>query len=145
MHLVFVSSIVPHGTPTTGYEITNAAILSALRRAGARVTVLGYARPGQRPPDDGNSVVLGEIDPTTAHATQFRKAQWLGQAVAAGTTVSSAKLQIAGRAAVERALEGIAPFDGFVLNAVQMAGAYPDLFLSRPALFLTTSTSSVPR
>ncbi|MAW86422.1 MAG: glycosyl transferase [Phyllobacteriaceae bacterium] len=143
MHLVFVSSIVPHGTPTTGYEIANAAILSALRRAGARVTVLGYARPGQRPPDDGNSVVLGEIDPTTAHATQFRKAQWLGQAVAAGTTVSSAKLQIAGRAAVERALEGIAPFDGFVLNAVQMAGAYPDLFLSRPALFVAHNVEHV--
>lgn len=136
MHLVFVSSIVPHGVPSTGYEIANAAILSALRRAGARVTVLGYARPGHRPQDDGGTVVLGEIDPTTAHASQLRKMQWLGQAVAAGTTVSSAKLQLAGRAAIERALQRIGPFDGFVLNAVQMAGAYPDLFLSRPTLFV---------
>jgi UDP-N-acetylmuramate dehydrogenase len=41
MHLVFATSIVPQGAPATGYEIANAAIIDALRRAGVRVTVLG--------------------------------------------------------------------------------------------------------
>ena len=143
MHLVFVTSIVPDGTATTGYEIANAAILSALRRAGTRVTVLGYGWPGRRPADDGQTILLGEIDVTTAHASQLKKMQWLGQAMAAGTTVSSAKLQAAGRAAVEQALDRIGPFDGFVLNAVQMAGAYPDLFLSRPSLFVAHNVEYV--
>ena len=48
MHLVFATSIVPDGAPATGYEIANAAIIDALRRAGVRVTVLGLhlARQG---------------------------------------------------------------------------------------------------
>ena len=37
MHLVFATSIVPDGAAGSGYEIANAAVIDALRRAGARV------------------------------------------------------------------------------------------------------------
>ena len=53
MHLVFATSIVPDGAPATGYEIANAAIIDALRRAGIRVTVLGFTWPGKAPADPG--------------------------------------------------------------------------------------------
>ena len=46
MHLVFVTSIVPDGSPSTGYEIANAAIVNALRRAGAAAwAAAGSAHP----------------------------------------------------------------------------------------------------
>ena len=50
MHLLFATSIVPDGAPASGYEIANAAIIDALRRAGVRVTVLGFTWPGKPPP-----------------------------------------------------------------------------------------------
>ena len=51
MHLVFVTSIVNHEEPMSGFEIANRVIVDALRRAGHRVTVLGFAWPGRRPAD----------------------------------------------------------------------------------------------
>ena len=69
MHLVFATSIVPSGTPSTGYEIANAAIIDALRRAGVRVTVLGYTWPGVQPSDPDNTLVLGEVDVRTVEVT----------------------------------------------------------------------------
>ena len=47
MHLLFATSIVPDGALASGYEIANAAIIDALRRAGARVTVIGFTWPGK--------------------------------------------------------------------------------------------------
>ena len=61
MHLVFATSIVPSGSATTGYEIANAAIVDALRRAGVKVTVLGFIWPGASPSDPEHTVVLGEV------------------------------------------------------------------------------------
>ena len=37
MQLLFATSIVPDGGLGSGYEIANAAVIGALRRAGARV------------------------------------------------------------------------------------------------------------
>ena len=47
MHLLFVTSLVPQGIASTGYEIANKAIIDGLRRNGARVTVLGFTWPGR--------------------------------------------------------------------------------------------------
>ncbi|MBN9550641.1 MAG: glycosyl transferase, partial [Alphaproteobacteria bacterium] len=49
MHLLFATSIVPDGALASGYEIANAAIIDALRRAGVRVTVIGFIWPGKAP------------------------------------------------------------------------------------------------
>src|SRR5690606_23256873 len=94
MHLVFATSLVPDGTPTSGYEIANAAILDGLRRAGVKVTVLGFAWPGRSRSSLQGAVVLGEVDVQTETASALRKLCWAGGAIARGLTVSSAKLRI---------------------------------------------------
>ena len=79
MHLVFATSIVPHGAPATGYEIANAAIIDALRRAGVRVTVLGFAWPGKPPADPDSTIVLGEVDVRTDTRLDVAEARLAGQ------------------------------------------------------------------
>ncbi|MDP3897586.1 MAG: glycosyltransferase family 4 protein [Mesorhizobium sp.] len=136
MHLVFATSIVPSGLPATGYEIANAAIIDALRRAGVRVTVLGFTWPGAAPSDPEDTVVLGEVDVRTDNASGVQKAAWLMKAMSAGLTFSSIKLRAVTPEAVALALESIGPFDGFVVNAVQLAGAFEEFFSRRPSIFI---------
>ncbi|GLS34341.1 Glycosyl transferases group 1 [Mesorhizobium albiziae] len=136
MHLVFATSIVPHAAPATGYEIANAAIIDALRRAGVRVTVLGYAWPGKEPSDPENTVVLGAVDVRTENASLPQKIEWLGKAMAAGLTFSSIKLRAATPDNVKAALRAIGPYDGYVINAVQLAGAFEGLFADKPSIFV---------
>ena len=136
MHLVFATSIVPSGTPTTGYEIANAAIIDALRRAGVRVTVLGFAWPGRQPSDPQETVVLDEIDVRTDTASALQKAAWLLRAVPSGLTFASVKLRTVTPQAVAAALKSIGPYDGYVINAVQFAGAFEEVFRDRPSIFV---------
>lgn len=136
MHLVFATSIVPAGKPATGYEIANAAIIDALRRAGVRVTVLGFIWPRAVPADPETTVVLGEVDVRTDNASGVQKAAWLLKAMSAGLTFSSIKLRAVTPEAVAAALRSIGPFDGFVVNAVQLAGAFEDVFARRPSIFI---------
>jgi hypothetical protein len=136
MHLVFATSIVPDGAPSTGYEIANAAIIGALRRAGARVTVLGFTWPGKQAADPENTVVLGSVDVRTDNASFSQKLAWLGSAMRAGLTFSSIKLRIVAPEAVRTALQGIGPVDGYVLNSVQFAAAFEELFGDHPSIFV---------
>lgn len=136
MHLVFVTSLVPDGAPRSGYEIANAAIVDAVRRAGARVTALGFVAPGKRPSDPEHTVVLGEVDVSTDTATAMRKVGWLASAIARGMTVSSVKLAGREPREIEAALHRLGPVDGYILNSVQLAGAYPALFSDRPSLYV---------
>ena len=136
MHLVFATSIVPDGRPTTGYEIANAAILGALRRAGARVTVLGFAWPGSQPSEPEETVLLGHVDVRTDNASLRQKLEWTARAMAAGTTFSSIKLRIVSVDDVRAALRGIGPVDGYVLNSVQLAAAFEGAFADRPSIFV---------
>jgi hypothetical protein len=136
MHLVFATSIVPHGTAATGYEIANAAIIDALRHAGVRVTVLGFTWPGKAPVDPERTVVLGEVDVRTDSASTARKVAWTAQAVAEGLTFASVKLRSVSADRVRSAIEGIGPFDGYVLNSVQFSGAFEDLLADRPSIFV---------
>jgi hypothetical protein len=143
MHLVFVTSLVPDGDPATGYEIANAAIIGALRRLGARVTVLGCTWPGKAPSDPENTVNLGEIDVRTEGAPATRKIRWLAGAVMSGLTFASAKLRAVGESEVRAALESIGPFDAYVLNAVQFAGAFETLFTDKPSIFVAHNVEHV--
>lgn len=136
MHLVFATSIVPAGAATTGYEIANSAIVDALRRAGVKVTVLGFIWPGATPEDPKNTIVLGEVDVRTDNASGLQKASWLLRAVSSGLTFSSVKLRAATPDAVRSALASIEPYDGYVLNAAQFAGAFEGLFEDRPSIFV---------
>lgn len=136
MNLLFVTSIVPDGGRGSGYEIANAAIVDGLRRIGANVTVLGYSWPGKQAEDPDNTIVLGEIDVRTASASALQKAAWLMRAVASGMTFASAKLTDVSPAAVRALVDRRGPFDVYVLNGAQMAGAYRDVFRDQPCIFV---------
>ncbi|MCV0395274.1 MAG: glycosyltransferase family 4 protein [Rhizobiaceae bacterium] len=144
MHLVFATSIVPDGTPTTGYEIANQAIIDGLRRVGARVTVLGFTWPGSAPSDPENTVVLGSVDVRTDNASAVRKADWLMSAIRSGQTFASVKLLgAAGPAELSRALDRIDPWDAVVVNATQMGGAYEAVLTARPFLYVAHNVEHV--
>ena len=143
MHLVFVTSLVPDGVPSTGYEIANDAIIGALRRQGIRVTIIGYIRPGCSPADPENTILLGTLDPTTDKASFGRKIRWLVDAFRTGLTVSSAKLRTVSDADFKRALAAAGRFDGYVLNAVQLAAAYEAALIDKPALFVAHNVEHV--
>jgi hypothetical protein len=135
-HLLFVTSLVPDGKPTTGYEIANKAIIDGLVRAGARVTVIGFTWPGSAPLDPGSTIVLGEVDVRNDTANLSQKLRWLGKAVLAGLTVSSVKLRIISRERLRRAIASAGPFDAYVLNGVPLAGAFEDCFNDKPQVFI---------
>ncbi len=136
MHLLFATSIVPDGALASGYEIANAAIIAALRRAGARVTVIGFTWPGKAAADPENTVVLGAIDVRTENASARQKLAWVGKALLSGLTFASVKLRAVSDSDVLAAIERAGPFDGYVLNSVQFAGAFEKLFGDRPSIFV---------
>ncbi|UVK38706.1 glycosyltransferase family 4 protein [Mesorhizobium sp. AR10] len=136
MHLLFATSIVPDGALASGYEIANAAIIAALRRAGARVTVTGFIWPGKVASDPENTVVLGAIDVRTESASSLQKLIWVAKAMLSGLTFASVKLRVISESEVRAAVERAGPFDGYVLNSVQFAGAFEKLFDDRPSIFV---------
>ncbi|PWK65347.1 glycosyltransferase family 4 protein [Aminobacter sp. AP02] len=136
MHLLFATSIVPDGALSSGYEIANRAIIEALRRAGVRVTVLGFGWPGKAPSDPENTILLGSIDVRTDAAPLPRKLAWLANAVASGLTFASAKLRVVSDDSVRHAIDAAGPFDGYILNSVQMAAAFEKVFQNRPSIFV---------
>ncbi|HEY4192121.1 MAG TPA: glycosyltransferase family 4 protein [Mesorhizobium sp.] len=136
MHLLFATSIVPDGALASGYEIANAAIIEALRRAGARVTVMGFSWPGKPAIDPQNTIVLGSLDVRTDSASPMQKLAWTAKAMATGLTFASAKLRVVTEAEIRAAIRHAGPFDGYVLNSVQFAGAFERLFGDLPSIFV---------
>ncbi|EJN05427.1 glycosyltransferase family 4 protein [Phyllobacterium sp. YR531] len=136
MHVLFVTSIVPDGKPATGYEIANKAIIDGLRRAGVKVTVIGFVWPGSAPLDPGSTILLGEVDVRNDTASLGQKLRWLGKAVLTGLTVSSVKLRIITKEKFRAAIASAEPFDAYVLNGVALAGAFEDCFADKPKVFI---------
>ncbi|TIW35564.1 MAG: glycosyltransferase [Mesorhizobium sp.] len=136
MHLLFATSIVPDGALASGYEIANAAIIDALRRAGVRVTVVGFNWPGKPAADPDNTIVLGAVDVRTESAASLQKLAWVAKAMLSGLTFASVKLRIVSDAEVRAAIGRAGPVDGYVLNSVQFAGAFETLFGDRPSIFV---------
>ncbi|RWE74861.1 glycosyltransferase family 4 protein [Mesorhizobium sp.] len=136
MHLLFATSIVPDGALASGYEIANAAIIDALRRAGVRVRVIGFIWPGKTPSDPQNTIVLDAVEVRTESASPLQKLAWLGKAVLSGLTFSSVKLRVVSDAQVRAAIERAGPFDGYILNSVQFAGAFEKVLADRPFVFV---------
>jgi Glycosyl transferases group 1 len=128
MHLLFVTSLVPQGVASTGYEIANQAIIDGLRRNGARVTVMGFTWPGRQASNPDETIVLGSVDVRTEGADPLTKMKWVAQAVAGGFTIASAKMRVIEAADIRAAINKNGPFDGYVLNGVSLPGAFLDLF-----------------
>ena len=136
MHLLFATSIVPDGALGSGYEIANAAIIEGLRRAGVRVTVLGFTWPGRPAADPRNTIVLGELDVRTDSASMQQKVRWLAGAMLSGLPVASAKLRVLSADALRALIRRAGPFDGYVLNAAPFAGAFDGVFDDLPAVLV---------
>jgi hypothetical protein len=136
MKLLFVTSLVPHGEPSTGYEIANEAIINGLMRTGVDVTVLGFTWPGKQASNPDKTIVLGSIDVRTEGADPWQKMRWVASAMTGGYTISSAKMRIVGERTVRAAINSNGPFDAYVLNGVSLPGAFPELFNDLPSLWI---------
>ncbi|MFP5076316.1 glycosyltransferase [Rhizobium sp. YIM 134829] len=136
MHLVLLSSLVPVENPTSGFDIANRAVLDGLRALGHHVSVVGYLQPGQRPAPGGDMVLLGELEVSNAKVGRATKIAWLTRALLQRTTLSSAKMLATSPARMRAILAELAPFDGLVLNSVQLPGAFLRLLADYPTIYV---------
>lgn len=143
MHLVFVSSLVPAGRPQSEFEIANQAIVDGLRRAGARVSFLGFRRPGAELSDPQDTACLGEFDPDAGPASAVRELRRFASAAASGLTVSSDAMRIVTDTELRGALSRLEPFDGIVLGGVSLAGAFETVFAGRPCLLVAHAVEHI--
>lgn len=136
MHLVFVSSLVPVENPSSGFDIANRTVLDGLRALGHRVSVIGYLQPGQAAAPGGDVHLLGDLEVTNARVDRATKLRWLITALLNRTTLSSAKMLQVSRTQIKTLLRGLQPFDGIVLNSVQLPGAFADVFQKYPTMYV---------
>ncbi len=136
MHLVFVSSLVPVENPSSGFDIANRAVFDGLRALGHKVSVIGYLQPGQTPASGKDVHLLGELEVTNAKVGAATKLRWLAKACLHRTTLSSAKMLEVSRAHVETLLQRLQPFDGIVLNSVQLPGAFAAAFQKHKTIYI---------
>ncbi|GGD06282.1 glycosyltransferase [Aureimonas glaciei] len=135
MHLLFISSLLPDGNAASGFELANRAIVEEYRRQGVRLTLAGFRRPGSAAAAPGD-IDLGELAIENAAVGRGRKLAWLAHALWAGLPISAAKLAVLDPRILRRRLAAAGPFDGYVLNSVQMPIAYPFLLADRPSVFI---------
>jgi len=136
LRLAFLTSLIPVARPDTGFEIANAAILSALRAAGHQVTAIGFTRQGEVPADPAGAVVVAGIDIENAAVSKLRQWQWLVSALRWRLPVACAKLRLAGAGRLVEAVRAHGPFDALVLNSVMLPGAFPELLEIAPCLLV---------
>lgn len=136
MRLAFLTSLIPVARPDTGFEIANAAILSALREAGHTVTAIGFLRPGEIPAEPEQAIVVTEADIENAAVPAVQKLRWLVEAVRLGLPVACAKLRLAGAGRLVEAVRAQGPFDALVLNSVMLPGAFPELLRIAPCILV---------
>jgi len=136
LRLAFLTSLIPVARPDTGFEIANAAILSALRAAGHDVTAIGFLRPGEEPAEPGKAVVVNKVDIENAVVSPATKLRWLAEAFRSGLPLACAKLRLAGGAGLIEAVRAHGPHDAIVLNSVLMPGAFPELLQLAPCVLV---------
>jgi Glycosyl transferases group 1 len=127
MRLAFVTSLLPTGTPDTGFEIANTAVLDALRDAGCDITLFGVMRPGETADIRYNCITLEHIVIENAVAGKSRKARWLLDSVRLGLPVIASKLAPLGKK-LKAAMASAGPFDACIVNSAPVAAAFPHLF-----------------
>ncbi len=136
MRLAFLTSLIPVARPDTGFEIANAAILSALREAGHDVTAIGFLRPGEVPAQPEQAIVVAEADIENAVVPPAQKLRWLAAAIRLRLPVACAKLRLAGAGRLVEAVRAQGPFDALVLNSVMLPGAFPELLRIAPCILV---------
>lgn len=136
MNLVFVSSLVPVENPASGFDIANRVVLDALRLLGHKVSVVGYLQPGQSPAYPEETILLGELEVTNSRVGPVTQLRWLSTAFRTGLPVSSAKMLAIPASRFEKALKSLEPFDGLILNSVQLPAAFRDIVRRHPYIYV---------
>ncbi len=135
MKFAFITSIVPDGNPSSGFEIANDAIINALRAMGHDVTIFGFRLPRQGEIADQNCIVLDvrELENVTASISQ--KLRWLVRSMTFGLPYAAGKLKSFSAGDLQRLLITNGPFDATILNSYQMPLAFPQL-CKRPYIYV---------
>lgn len=89
MTILFLTTVMP-GCRSTGSEVASQAFIDALRRAGHRVLVLGYRRPGAHPPAHPDDHVVCER-PIESRLAGWRAAGWMLASLVRRLPYSAAK------------------------------------------------------
>ena len=79
----------------------------------------------------------------TQGASPLKKMAWLMRAVSAGVPFSSAKVALMPAADLRAVICKAGPFDGYIINSVQFAGAYEGLFDDLPSIFIAHNVEHV--
>lgn len=137
MKLILISSLVPVADPKSGFDIANRIIAEALLQLGIDLQIIGFVTPGQKPAYPDRTVSLGELEVTNANVGRLQKTKWLARSVVTGLPVSAAKMHAASLDQMRAALIQTGPADGFVLNSVQLAAAFEDLFIDKKSLYVS--------
>lgn len=136
MHLLFVSSLVPVRNPSSGFDIANRAVLDGLLSLGHRVSVIGYLEPGQEPALAEGVHLLGEAQLANARVGVTTKLGWALTAFLQRTSVSSAKMLRVSAERIEALISELQPFDGIILNSVQLPAAFASIFQRYPNIYV---------
>lgn len=139
MHLVFATPVLPAASPDSISGMAGRTIVDGLRRAGVRVTLLGFSRTGASSPGD-DAVGLGEIG---GNDHLSLRPGTLLTALSRGMPLSSAALRLVPDSDIRAALEAIGPIDGIVLDGVALAGAYP-LLAEKPFMLMPRDVGERP-
>ncbi|MDH4412577.1 MAG: glycosyltransferase family 4 protein [Rhizobium sp.] len=97
--------------------------------------MIGCAWPGQAVAP-GAHAAFGEVEVRTEKASAWLKLKWLLMSLATRLPMSSAKLRVISEDAVRVAIASAGAFDGYILNGVALAGAFPDVFSGKPSIFV---------
>lgn len=142
MKLIFLTSLVPVKEPKSGYDIANRVIVDGLYALGIDLKIMGYLTPGEEPAYPDKTIILGELEVTNARVSKLQKAKWLMKAVAEGMTVSCAKMLAVDSDVIKSHLDDLRPFDGLILNSVQLAGAFQGIFEREKSIFIAHNVES---
>jgi hypothetical protein len=137
MRLAFFTSLLPTGTPDTGFEIANVSILDALGREGVAVTAFGFLRSDETGTPPAGSVVLDRIVIENSAASPWQKAMWLMQSYKLDLPVIAAKLGAVKASRLRELIAKHGPFDGYLINSAPVAGAFPWLLQDKPSILIT--------
>jgi hypothetical protein len=142
MHLVYVTAFLPDTTGSAS-NLADRAVVDGLRRAGARVTWLGFKRAGATLSGVDNSASLGEIASVSEDEPFTSRLRSLAVSATAGMPLESVRLRAAAKPDVEAVLARLQPFDGLVLAGTGLAGAFEPIFNRHPFLFVARQADHI--
>jgi len=142
MHLVYVTAFLPDNTGSAR-DLADRAVVDGLRRAGARVTWLGFKRAGADSSGADSSASLGEIKSVSGDEPLPSRLRSLAVSAAAGMPLESVRLRAAAKPDVEAVLARLQPFDGLVLAGTDLAGAFEPVFSRHPFLFVARQAEHI--